>query len=215
MPVATTRPRPLTEPTATDPPPSATLTLPRAPSGAKPFTRGAQPFALRHVCAREQQSARIAAHAEPQWCKRGLHHPLAPAQLERQAHVDGGRPVGRRVHLVAEIRHGVGKRIVRRAAKGIVGVEPRQLQVSRVRAHEPELGVGTVTAQLPQVGLAIVEGGEGDQVELPVGREEEAAALAQQRQQPHLLKPEYASQVEPVASGWHPETVRIGAFGSE
>jgi len=27
-----------------------------------------------------------------------------------------------------------------------------------------------------------------------------------------LLKPDYASQVEPVASGWHPETVRIGSW---
>lgn len=33
-----------------------------------------------------------------------------------------------------------------------------------------------------------------------------------EHQQPHLLKPEYAAQVEPVPSGWHPETVRIGAF---
>jgi hypothetical protein len=33
-----------------------------------------------------------------------------------------------------------------------------------------------------------------------------------EHQQPHLLKPRYAAQVQPVASGWHPETVRIGAF---
>lgn len=33
-----------------------------------------------------------------------------------------------------------------------------------------------------------------------------------EHQQPHLLKPRYADQVTPVASGWHPETVRIGAF---
>ena len=30
-----------------------------------------------------------------------------------------------------------------------------------------------------------------------------------EHQKPHLLKPEYASQVTPVESGWHPETVTI------
>jgi hypothetical protein len=33
-----------------------------------------------------------------------------------------------------------------------------------------------------------------------------------EHQQPHLLKPHYADLVTPVESGWHPETVRIGAF---
>lgn len=33
-----------------------------------------------------------------------------------------------------------------------------------------------------------------------------------EHQQPLLLKPDYASQVHPVASGWHPETVRIGSW---
>lgn len=33
-----------------------------------------------------------------------------------------------------------------------------------------------------------------------------------EHQQPNLLKPEYASEVTPVSSGWHPETVRIGAW---
>ncbi len=33
-----------------------------------------------------------------------------------------------------------------------------------------------------------------------------------EHQQPHLLKPEYANQVSPVASGWHPETIRIGSW---
>ncbi|MDP9314815.1 MAG: DUF1802 family protein [Chloroflexota bacterium] len=33
-----------------------------------------------------------------------------------------------------------------------------------------------------------------------------------EHQQRHLLKPQYADRVEPVPSGWHPETVRIGAF---
>lgn len=33
-----------------------------------------------------------------------------------------------------------------------------------------------------------------------------------EHQQPHLLKPEYADKVSPVRSGWHPETVRIGAW---
>jgi len=32
-----------------------------------------------------------------------------------------------------------------------------------------------------------------------------------EHQKPHLLKPEYASKVTPVESGWHPETVRIGS----
>ncbi|MGV0024804.1 DUF1802 family protein [Phormidesmis priestleyi] len=34
-----------------------------------------------------------------------------------------------------------------------------------------------------------------------------------EHQQPHLLKDEYQS-VEPVASGWHPETVRIGSVAN-
>lgn len=33
-----------------------------------------------------------------------------------------------------------------------------------------------------------------------------------EHQKPHLLKPGYASQVEPVASGWHPDTVEIAAW---
>jgi hypothetical protein len=33
-----------------------------------------------------------------------------------------------------------------------------------------------------------------------------------EHQQPHLLKPRYADLVQPVPSGWHPETVRIGAW---
>ena len=33
-----------------------------------------------------------------------------------------------------------------------------------------------------------------------------------EHQQPNLLKPEYAIQVTPVISGWHPETVRIGSW---
>jgi hypothetical protein len=33
-----------------------------------------------------------------------------------------------------------------------------------------------------------------------------------EHQQPNLLKAEYASEVTPVTSGWHPETVRIGSW---
>ena len=33
-----------------------------------------------------------------------------------------------------------------------------------------------------------------------------------EHQQPFLLKSEYAEQVTPVTSGWHPETIRIGSF---
>jgi hypothetical protein len=33
-----------------------------------------------------------------------------------------------------------------------------------------------------------------------------------EHQQPNLLKAEYDSQVKPVTSGWHPETVRIGSW---
>lgn len=33
-----------------------------------------------------------------------------------------------------------------------------------------------------------------------------------EHQKPNLLKPKYASQVEIVASGWHPETVKISSF---
>lgn len=32
-----------------------------------------------------------------------------------------------------------------------------------------------------------------------------------EHQKPDLLKSEYASQVTPVESGWHPDTVRIGS----
>ncbi|MFB2935011.1 DUF1802 family protein [Aerosakkonemataceae cyanobacterium BLCC-F154] len=33
-----------------------------------------------------------------------------------------------------------------------------------------------------------------------------------EHQKPDLLKPEYADRVTPVTSGWHPETIRIGAW---
>lgn len=33
-----------------------------------------------------------------------------------------------------------------------------------------------------------------------------------EHQQPHLLKTEYANQVESVISGWHPKTIRIGSW---
>jgi hypothetical protein len=33
-----------------------------------------------------------------------------------------------------------------------------------------------------------------------------------EHQKSHLLKPQYAQQVQPVPSGWHPETVRIGSW---
>ncbi|MEL6496824.1 MAG: DUF1802 family protein, partial [Cyanobacteria bacterium J06623_7] len=32
-----------------------------------------------------------------------------------------------------------------------------------------------------------------------------------EHQKPHLLKPEYASQVTPVESGWHPQSVTINS----
>ncbi|WP_449420409.1 DUF1802 family protein [Phormidium nigroviride] len=35
-----------------------------------------------------------------------------------------------------------------------------------------------------------------------------------EHQQPDLLKPEYASQVKVVESGWHPETIRIGSWAN-
>lgn len=35
-----------------------------------------------------------------------------------------------------------------------------------------------------------------------------------EHQQPRFLKPEYADRVEPVASNWHPETVRIGSWAT-
>ncbi|MBM0740085.1 DUF1802 family protein [Phormidium sp. CLA17] len=33
-----------------------------------------------------------------------------------------------------------------------------------------------------------------------------------EHQQPELLKPDYAAQVQPVESGWHPNQVRIGSW---
>jgi hypothetical protein len=35
-----------------------------------------------------------------------------------------------------------------------------------------------------------------------------------EHQNPHLLKPIYAKQVNPVASSWHPETVEIGSWAA-
>lgn len=35
-----------------------------------------------------------------------------------------------------------------------------------------------------------------------------------EHQKPHLLKPEYADRVTPVASGWHPEQVEIQAWAT-
>ena len=35
-----------------------------------------------------------------------------------------------------------------------------------------------------------------------------------EHQQPFLLKPEYAKQVTPVTSGWHPETIRISSWAA-
>lgn len=45
-----------------------------------------------------------------------------------------------------------------------------------------------------------------------VDRDEVLLYPTYEHQQPELLKPEYASQVTPVASGWHPETIRIGSW---
>jgi hypothetical protein len=33
-----------------------------------------------------------------------------------------------------------------------------------------------------------------------------------EHQKPELLKPQYAANVTPIVSGWHPETVRIGSW---
>ncbi|WP_052055744.1 DUF1802 family protein [Myxosarcina sp. GI1] len=33
-----------------------------------------------------------------------------------------------------------------------------------------------------------------------------------EHQKPQLLKPEFAAEVQPVESGWHPKTVRIGSY---
>lgn len=33
-----------------------------------------------------------------------------------------------------------------------------------------------------------------------------------EHQQPHLLKPDYATQVNPVTPGWHPETIQIDSW---
>ena len=45
-----------------------------------------------------------------------------------------------------------------------------------------------------------------------VDRDEILLYPTYEHQQPNLLKAEYASQVKPVTSGWHPETVRIGSW---
>jgi len=45
-----------------------------------------------------------------------------------------------------------------------------------------------------------------------VDRDEVLLYPTYEHQQPELLKPEYASQVTPVTSGWHPDTIRIGSW---
>lgn len=45
-----------------------------------------------------------------------------------------------------------------------------------------------------------------------VDRDEVLLYPTYEHQQPELLKPEYASQVTPVASGWHPDTIKIGSW---
>ncbi len=45
-----------------------------------------------------------------------------------------------------------------------------------------------------------------------VARDEILLYPTYEHQQPNLLKAEYAPQVKPVTSGWHPETVRIGSW---
>ena len=45
-----------------------------------------------------------------------------------------------------------------------------------------------------------------------VDRDEVLLYPTYEHQQPELLKPEYAMQVAPVASGWHPDRIRIGSW---
>ncbi|PSB42147.1 hypothetical protein C7B80_28505 [Cyanosarcina cf. burmensis CCALA 770] len=45
-----------------------------------------------------------------------------------------------------------------------------------------------------------------------VDRDEVLLYPTYEHQQPELLKPEYAAQVTSVASGWHPETIKIGSW---
>jgi hypothetical protein len=45
-----------------------------------------------------------------------------------------------------------------------------------------------------------------------VDRDEVLLYPTYEHQQPELLKPEYALQVTPVASGWHPETIQISSW---
>jgi len=45
-----------------------------------------------------------------------------------------------------------------------------------------------------------------------VDRDEILLYPTYEHQQPELLKPEYAKQVTPVASGWHPDTIGIGSW---
>jgi hypothetical protein len=81
----------------------------------------------------------------------------------------------------------------------------------------------SLTSALKEWAVAVKALTEGEMILLlrKGGIREQSFAVAQSRfwlyptyehQKSHLLKPNYASRVTPVAAGWHPQTVPIGAW---
>ena len=76
-----------------------------------------------------------------------------------------------------------------------------------------EWGVATDALERGETIMLLRKGGIREEGKhFKVAHEDVLLYPTYEHQQPHLLKPQYADLVEPVASGWHPETVRIGAF---
>ncbi len=82
------------------------------------------------------------------------------------------------------------------------------------------MSTSLLTAALKEWAVAIEALTQGDTILLlrKGGIREQGFSITQsqiwlyptyEHQKPHLLKPEYASQVMPVESGWHPNTVSI------
>ena len=76
-----------------------------------------------------------------------------------------------------------------------------------------EWGVATDALERGETIMLLRKGGIREEGKhFKVAHEDVLLYPTYEHQQPHLLKPQYADLVQPVESGWHPETVRIGAF---
>jgi hypothetical protein len=85
----------------------------------------------------------------------------------------------------------------------------------------------TLTAALKEWAVAVEALAQGDMILLlrKGGIREQGGSFSVEQpqvwlyptyehQKPHLLKPEYADRVTPVASGWHPEQIEIQAWAT-